>query len=131
YLAISGKLRAITSAGGPKWQFAGGEELSQPCLAADGTILFGAKQTLFAVAADGLKKWTSKMTGSIVGQCVSSRGVIYVSCENGRLQAITRDGHPQWNFDAGGALSAPALAADDTIYLASVAGQLFALYPDA
>ena len=94
----------------PSWNFdTGGEILSSPAIAADGTIYVGSNSTIFfAVNPDGTEKWRVNSSGPWYSPSVSGSGRIYVgtgSPEN-RLFAIRDDGTSRtvlWSFPSGGA----------------------------
>ena len=110
----------------PSWKFpTGGEILSSPTLAADGTIYVGSNSTIFfAVNPAGTEKWRVDRDGPWYSPSLTSSGRIYVgtgSPEN-RLYALNPDGSEVagFPFDTGGSVTTkPAVRSDGIVYFGS------------
>lgn len=115
-----------------KWQFASGPVWSSPAVAF-GTIYVGSGDCgLYALNADGTKKWRFPTGGLVYSSpAVGPDGTIYVGSDDHNLYAVNPNGTKKWSFETGGWVwSSPAIGADGTIYFGSGDSKLYALNPD-
>ncbi len=130
----SGRLFALTPAGGQKWVFPTGDWVdSTPVVAADGTVYFGSWDgNLYALRPDGSLKWSYRAgTFLSASAALGSDGTIYFGGGNGNFYALNPDGTLKWIFPTLYWIdSAPAVAPDGTIYVGSLDNTLYALSPD-
>jgi len=114
------------------------DEVTSPSIGSDGTIYFGSRNVLFAINADGTKKWQSEVAPEWAGwpfgpvipsitSVICSNGVIYVAVNSVgwwadlwkcALCAINPDGNIVWKttFEEGFSCP-PVIGPDGTLYL--------------
>jgi outer membrane protein assembly factor BamB len=116
----------------PPILIAGGDIVSSPAIASDGTIYVGSyDQYLYAISPGGTLKW-KYATGAAVGAspAIGSDGTIFVP-SNGYLHAVAPDGTARWTCQVGGMIDAsPAIGSDDVVYLASRNTSVLAISPN-
>jgi len=115
-----------------KWSFTTGDAVySSPAIGADGTIYVGSNDyNLYALNADGSKKWAFLTTGGLwwSSPAIAADGTIYVGSQDKNLYAINPDGTQKWVFPTNGAINgSPAIGKDGTIYVTSWFGDLYAI----
>lgn len=149
YAGIRGKgLHAFSPDGTVKWAFKSGDvnvlrRLFMPhlsdlveyvplAIAPDGTIYTGSGETIYALSAEGKRKWTFTGGGQFSTAALGTDGTIYVTSRNNTLYALTPEGNLRWsyemrpgNFLAGPA--APVIGADGTIFAGDFSSHLHAL----
>lgn len=128
-----------------KWQFeAGGNRISSPAIAVDGTIYFTnfdepsgdptgkSNSYLYAIGPANTLKWRYFLPyGSVTSPAVALDGSIYLGSYDGYVYAIDPGGSLMWRFRTDKAiLSSPALGLRGTVYIASSDEYLYALAPD-
>ena len=123
------KLSAISPAGSILWTFSegapgpqGGRGSSPPTVGADGTIYFGAVDTLlYALNPDGSVRWTRSPTGSRISSspAVGFDGTVFLHDGFG-LYAYAPDGTERWHTtsEVSYASGSPTLGAGGTAYFA-------------
>ncbi|MFA4953892.1 MAG: PQQ-binding-like beta-propeller repeat protein [Patescibacteria group bacterium] len=121
------------SAGTLKWKYrTGGQVISSPAIASDGTVYLGSYDSYFyAVNPDGTLRWRYQ-TGSAVfaSPAIGADGTIYVGSEDAHFYALNPDGTLKWKYRAGDWVASPTIATDGTIYVGSRDHYLYALNPD-
>ncbi len=135
-------LLAIDSASGSiKWKYKTTEITptgSSPAIGDDGTIYFGAGNSLYAVKPDGTLKWKFTTGGNVRSSpAIASDGTIYVGSADGHLYALNPGGTKKWNVTsfAYGTNAQyfnlpPSIGNDGTIYAIDANGTLYATYPN-
>jgi hypothetical protein len=117
--AHTGRSPFDTSAnpGALKWKFATAGILSSPAIGADGAIYVGSGDSnLYAVSANGVRKWAFKADTPVGIPAIADAGTIYVRAgEN--LYAVDTNGAKKWVFSLGAGPAAPAIAKDGTVYI--------------
>jgi hypothetical protein len=104
--------------GALKWRFGTAGVLSSPAIGADGTIYVGSGDSnLYAVSANGIRKWAFKAETPVGTPVLADAGTIYVrGGEN--LYAVDTNSAKKWIFSVGAGSAAPAVAKDGTVYVA-------------
>ena len=149
YAGVRGKgLHAFSPDGKLKWVFRAGDGsvlrgllapgirdlvgYSLLAIASDRTIYVDSGDTIYALSADGKRKWTFAGSGQFSTAALGADGTIYVTSRNNALYALAPDGKLRWSynmqrgrFSAGPA--APAVGADGTIYAGDFGNHLHAL----
>ncbi len=97
--------------------FPAGREGSAPVLAADGTMYYGVgTPVLYGQSYLGGLAQSYKPGTNITGLAIGPQGVLYLSCEGGRLWALNSDGTTQWQILYGSEIrNQVAVAPDGTI----------------
>lgn len=112
----------------------GGQLVSSPVIAADGTIYVGSTNgKLFAitVAANNVAstKW-SATTNDVNGSspALGQDGTVYAGSSDHKLYAFHPDGSPAWSVDLGAEVKAsPAVGGEGTVYIGTADGKLHAI----
>jgi len=117
-----------------KWRYqTGGEVLSSPAIADDGTVYFGSEDgCLYAINPDGSLKWRYR-TGDIVcsSPVIAADGTVYFGSIDRYLYAINANGSFRWRYRTGDCVSSsPAVAGDGTVYVGSNDRYLYAVNPN-
>ena len=155
-------LWAVAQGGAVRWRFVAPQDvdrswpdklLSDPSVAADGTIYVGGDEYLHAIGQDGALRWRTRpepedgpggaFSGAIIqALCIDCQGTAYAPVAYIRLCAVGSDGHQRWAAElaeeadlvreadfAGGVLmgAAPALGLDGIALIGSFTGCLYAL----
>ena len=155
-------LWAVAPGGAVRWRFVAPQDvdrswpdklLSDPSVAADGTIYVGGDEYLHAIGQDGALRWRTRpepedgpggaFSGAIIqALCIDCQGTAYAPVAYIRLCAVGSDGHQRWAAElaeeadlvreadfAGGVLmgAAPALGLDGIALIGSFTGCLYAL----
>ena len=152
YAGIRGKgLHAFSPDGTVKWAYKSGDgnvlrrlltphlsdlvEYVPLAIAHDGTIYAGSGETIYALSAEGRRKWVFTGGGQFSTAVLGADGTIYVTCRNNALYALTPEGKLRWSYDmrpgrfaAGPA--APVIGADNTIFAGDFSSHLHALTQD-
>jgi len=115
------------------WSYpVGGEILSSPAIALDGTVYVGSDDSsLYAFQPTGELKWNYSTGGAIQSSpAIDQRGNIYIGSSDHRLYALNPDGQLAWFYVTGGAIqSSPAIDDLGRIYVGSSDNSLYALSP--
>lgn len=121
-------LYAVAPDGTKRWVVsAAGSIEGAPAIATDGTLYFGAGQTVYAVAPDGTYKWTYTTAGLIyAAPAIGADGTVYIGSDGNDFVALTPDGKLKWQFPARIGAGA-AIGADGSIYVGTTDGKLYAL----
>ncbi len=129
--AHTGRSPFDTSAnpGSLNWRFATAGVVSSPVIDADGAIYVGSGDSnLYAVGANGVRKWAFKADTAVGTPALAEAGTIYVRAgEN--LYAVDQRGAKKWAFSLGEGSASPAIAKDGTIYVADDQN-LYSLHAD-
>ncbi len=149
YAGVRGKgLHAFSPDGKLKWVFKAGDgnlrrRLLAPgtrelvgysllAIASDGTLYVDSGNTIYALSADGKRKWTFAGSDQFSAGALGADGTIHVTSRNNTLYALAPDGKLSWSygmlqgrFVAGPA--APVVGADGTIYAGDFGNHLHAL----
>lgn len=152
YAGVRGKgLHAFSPDGELKWVFGAGDrsllrrlvaphlgdqvEHSMLAIASDTTIYMGSGDAIYAISADGKRRWEFAVGGQPSTAALAADGTIYITSRNNNLYALTPQGKLRWSyemrqgrFSAGPA--APAVGADGTIYAGDFGNYLHALTPE-
>ena len=145
YISSGTGLLAIHPGGSLKWECILGTNVDTPVIGEDGTIYAQDYMcNLFAIGADGVKKWEFRIeipVGGFKTPAIGPDGTIYVVGDS--LYAINPDGSRQWAYlqdqtrgSRTGDLatsSTPTVASDGTIYIVlhpELRLDLVALHPD-
>ncbi len=129
------KLYAINPDGTQKWTYTGKGCLS-PCVAADGTIYWGAPggRLVALDPADGHEIWSITVGGTPglhLTPNIGRDGTIYLNLNDGAVAAINPDGTLKWRFETGSPVNTSvAIGPDDTIYAGNDAGDFYAINPN-
>jgi outer membrane protein assembly factor BamB len=102
-----------------QWRYsAGGDRLSMPVRAADGSLYFGSNGTLFALTGTGELKWSWRPdSGGTGGPVLGPDGRLYAVGRSAKVYALNQAGQQQWSFDAEGLASGLLVADNGLIYL--------------
>ncbi len=130
-------LVAVNPDGTEKWRVTSYYMLyGSPAIGEDGSVyVAGRHRRVFAVNADGTRKWTSPDLGDIIwtGVTLDEDGNVYVGVQSGKVVSLDPMGVIRWSTDIEGAQNIqaqPALSPDSrTLYIASTGDgeRLFAL----
>ena len=113
------------------WSFASaGQVALSASTSADGTVYFGAGQSLYAVTAAGEMKWSLPVSVCST-PTLGADGTIYVTSFT-KLLAMAANGRHKWNVTIPGHMfnNPPAVGADGTIYIGTNYSTLHAFEPD-
>src|SRR5262249_20021636 len=136
------RLYSVSPSGATNWAInLGGQVLSSPALAVDGTIYVGAIwnsfNRLFSLRPDGTTNWIFNLGDVPFGGISSAQfgspsigpdGTIYVGSLDGQVYSISPEGQTNWTFAMfNKTYCSPAIANDGTIYIGSDDGNLYAL----
>ncbi len=138
YVAATGRIIAITSAGTDRWPspfvFTCGANPSQVILDSGGTLYFGADdKKVYAVNPDGSAKWAYTTGGIVRYNCALSPdgSTVYAASGDGCVYALNAsNGTLKWKTPAISCVYNCAVGADGTIYVGSTNGKLYAFSPN-
>ena len=120
YVSADFKITALDARTGKKrWE---GPRFSflpdQPAADDDGTVYVGGGEELWALDADGKKKWTFPTGGRIrSGPTVDGRIVYFASVDTHVYAVHTGSGRKAWSFPCGDELWSSPTVADGTLYV--------------
>lgn len=147
-------LRALRPGGAVAWELPGtswSALLSEPTIAADGTIYLGAalgydRGHLRAISPEGATRWTTEIVSPLSVPTVGADGTVYIPGGTARvagkpawdtatpphvrpgLHAVNPDGSLRWFCQTTDvSQDAPVLAPDGTLYVGDVSGRLHAI----
>ncbi|MCX5973219.1 MAG: stalk domain-containing protein [Coprothermobacterota bacterium] len=116
-----------------KWSFEAesSEEATpspMPAIGSDG-IIYVACHGLYAIGADGTKKWTAAAGEFFLSPpAIGVDGTVYVGSESGRVFAVGPDGTVQWSVRVGfGKITGVVIGADNSLYVSSTDRRIYAL----
>jgi outer membrane protein assembly factor BamB len=127
---------AIESDGSVAWNRTMPAILSHPAVTANGTILLGCADGLYAIRPDGSNMWNFTTRSPVYSSpALDDDGTIYFADNDYRLYALSPDGQAKWfasikEFDWSrqfSCLSSPAIGADGAVYVGSPDGCLYAV----
>jgi len=108
----------------------GGWTESSPLIAADGTIIFGSRDSyVYAMNNDGSLKWKYK-TGSDVrsSPAMDPYGIIYIGSHDHNLYAFDSDGNVKWTFPSSGPIfSSPCIDSQNRIYFGTLDNKVYCI----
>src|SRR5664280_1871199 len=119
FTALDGYLYCLNTDGHLGWRLrTGGIWPSSPCIGPDGTLYVGVNNELWAVSADGKKKWGTELANVPQGSPVAVSAGVYGISRFG-LVAVDAEGKDQWRFTLHSYVEPTVtVAADGTTYLA-------------
>lgn len=133
--AHTGRAAVVGAAAGTvKWTFvADGVLITQPAIAADGTIYVGGgydAKKLYAINPDGTKKWDFTCGAALTTPAIGADGTLYFGAGDNKLYALNPDGTVKWSFASTVAVqSSPVLGPDGAIYFLGGDNLFHALAP--
>jgi outer membrane protein assembly factor BamB len=117
-----------------KWTFTtGGEILSSPAIAADGTIyILSMDGNLYAIFPGGTERWRFSMPVGESSPAIGADGIIYVGDDVTYFYAVDSTGTEKWTYDMGAITwPSPTIAQDGKIYVSAYGnGTIYAFNPD-
>lgn len=128
-------LVAINPDGKEKWRSLEASGVTiVPSIADDGTIIFGAADTItnrgkiISLDPSGKKKWEFWLEEWLEGSAaIRSDGTIFSGSKEGNFYAINPDGTEKWRSKTNGGISAtPTIGNDGNVYIGSWDGNFYA-----
>jgi len=135
YVGAGDTLHALDYANGESkenWPFTTDESISaSPVIGSDGVVYAVADEYLYAVDADGGRKWKYSADGEniLFSPVLGKDGIIYITADDNSLHAILSGGSRKWKFSEmeGNPCSPPIIDSDGSIYLGSEDSHFYAL----
>jgi large repetitive protein len=117
-----------------KWEYVAPHPgFRSPALDADGNILVGASEWIYAVNGAGEETWVRHLGSVAISTpfTVAADGTLYFGTSDARLFARHPDGTAKWDFPLDGqVIRPPAIGADGTLYMGGSGGKLYAIRPN-
>lgn len=114
------------------WNHTFSDVPSAPSVDAAGTVYLASAQNVYALAADGMLKWTFPVEGRFyqVTPAIGVDGTVYMGTLGGAFLALTPAGKLKWKVDyPPGFVWSPVVGDDGTLYVGNALGGVCAISP--